>query len=87
MSELGVVGGEEVRGGRPDWVGRLRRRFLLLLAVTALCCVAYLAGVWSAMNTHITCNVSGHATIVCGDTSDPAPAPPARRPPQATGSA
>ena len=53
MSEL-VDGGEVSLGGRPAWVGRLRRP-LLLIAVTMLCGACYLAGIWSGMKTDFTC--------------------------------
>jgi hypothetical protein len=82
MSELGFDGGEVVRGGRPVWVGRLRRP-LLLVAVTMLCGAAYLAGIWSGMKTDFTCVSSKPGLIVCGSGKDaPAqpvhPEPPAR---------
>ena len=49
--------GEMARGGRPAWVGRLRRP-LLLIAVTVLCGASYLAGIWSGMKTDFTCVTS-----------------------------
>ena len=81
MSELSVEGGEVVRGGRPAWVGRLRRP-LLLLAVTMLCGAAYLAGIWSGMKTDFICVASKPGLIVCGSDgkvpavpAEPQPAP------------
>jgi hypothetical protein len=81
MSEL--VDGGEALGGRPVWVGRLRRP-LLLLVVTALCGLAYLAGIWSGMKTDFTCVASKPGVIVCGSGADaPAvPATPARETPK-----
>lgn len=73
MSELVDKG--EVRGGRPERVGRLRRP-LLLIAVTVLCGAAYLAGIWSGMKTDFTCVTSKPGLIVCGS-GDDAPAVPA----------
>jgi hypothetical protein len=78
MSEL--VDGGEARGGRPAWVGRLRRP-LLLIAVTALCGLAYLAGIWSGMRTDFTCVASKPGLIVCGS-GDDAPAVPAKPAPK-----
>jgi hypothetical protein len=73
MSEL-VDGGEVSLGGRPGWVGRLRRP-LLLIAVTMLCGACYLAGIWSGMKTDFTCVTSKPGLIVCGS-GDDAPAVP-----------
>ena len=74
MSEF--VDGGEARGGRPAWVGRLRRP-LLLIAVTVLCSAAYLAGIWSGMKTDFTCVTSKPGLMVCGSGND-APTLPAR---------
>ena len=63
------------RGGRPAWVGRLRRP-LLLIAITMLCGASYLAGIWSGMKTDFTCVTSKPGLIVCGS-GDDAPAVPA----------
>jgi hypothetical protein len=78
MSEL-VDWGEAPRG-RPAWVGRLRRP-LLLIAVTALCGLAYLAGIWSGMKTDFTCVTSKPGLIVCGS-GDDAPFAPAQPSPK-----
>ncbi len=72
MSELGIEGRNVARTSRPEWVGRLRRP-LLLLVITILCSAAYLAGIWTGMNTHVTCNVSGPGAIVCRDGADSSP--------------
>jgi hypothetical protein len=87
MSEF--VDGGEVRGGRPAWVGRLRRP-LLLIAVTVLCGAAYLAGIWSGMKTDFTCVMSKPGLMVC-ESGDDAPTVPAKpgpnTPKQESGSA
>jgi hypothetical protein len=87
VSELRIEGGEVVRADRPEWVGRLRRP-LLLLVITIICGAAYLAGIWTGMNTHVTCNVAGPGAIVCSDGSDSSPpAAPAPTPEEPTASA
>lgn len=59
-------------GGRPRVYG-------LLFAVTLLCGLAYLAGIWTGMQTSVTCTTVAQGQIVCGtDGLPPAPAlPPA----------
>jgi hypothetical protein len=74
MSELGFDGGEVVRRGKPVWTGHLRRP-LLVLAIAVLCAVSYLAGIWTGMNTHITCVASSPGQIVCGDGAQQPPPP------------
>jgi hypothetical protein len=81
VSDLGIEAGSVARASRPEWVVRLRRP-LLLLVVTILCAGAYLAGIWTGMNTHVTCNVSGPGAIVCGDGADSSPPPAPTPPPQ-----
>ena len=68
MSELVDRGGMS-RGGRPAWVGRLRRP-LLLIAITMLCGAFYLAGIWSGMKTDFTCVTTEPGLIVCGSGAD-----------------
>jgi hypothetical protein len=53
-----------------------------MIAVTALCGAAYLAGIWSGMKTDFTCVTSKPGVIVCGSAGD-APAVPARPSPAA----
>ncbi len=84
--ELGFDRGEVLGTGGPAWRGRLRRP-LLLLGVTLLCGVAYIAGIWSGMQGGMTCIASTPGVIVCGSDADaPAPAQPTT-PPQRSGSA
>jgi len=85
LTELGFDGGEVVRADRPEWVGRLRRP-LLLLAIAVVCGAAYLAGIWTGMNTNVTCTTTGPGQIVCASDSTqlPPPAPPAEPAPTPT---
>ncbi len=78
LTELQFDGGEALRGDRPAWVVLLRRP-LLLLVVTVLGGAAYLAGIWTGVDTHATCVTTGPGLIVCGrDKSEPpTQAPPA----------
>jgi hypothetical protein len=76
MLELGLEGGKAVRTDRRAWRLRLRRP-LLLIGVTLLCGVAYLAGIWSGMQGGMTCVTSSPGVIVCGSNADaPVPTPP-----------
>ncbi len=84
MTELGFDGGQAVRAERLEWVGRFRR-WLLLFVIALLCGAAYLAGIWTGMNTHVTCAATGAGQIVCADgeqvpPAEPAPASPAQTP-------
>lgn len=74
MSELSFDGGEGVRGDRPAWVGHLRRP-LLLLVIAVLCGAAYLAGIWTGMNTTVACRTTGPGQIVCASDGSQLPAP------------
>ena len=75
MYELGFEGGDVIRPRRVAWRSRLRRP-LLLLGLTLLCGVAYIAGIWSGMQGGMTCVVSSRDVIVCGSDTDGLP--PAR---------
>jgi hypothetical protein len=81
MSVLGVErGGAEAR--QRVTLGRLLRRFAVLLAVTLLCGASYIAGIWMAART-TTCVASGPGVLVCGTSPaapPKAPAEPARTP-------
>ena len=56
---------EGTRVERRRWSGRTRR-LALLLAVTALCAAAYLAGIWYGTQTRMTCVVHAPDRIECG---------------------
>jgi uncharacterized membrane protein YccC len=86
MYELGIDGGEMVRPRRATRRLRLRRP-LMLLAVTLLCGVAYLAGIWSGMQGGMTCVVSSPDVIVCGSDADAPPPVQATVPSKLSGSA
>ncbi|HEX4746674.1 MAG TPA: hypothetical protein VFU99_07310 [Gaiellaceae bacterium] len=85
MVELRIQEGGLQRVGRPGWA-RLVRRPLVLLAVTLLCCAAYLAGIWYGTQGGITCTTSQQGVIQCGDhagtplPAEPAPAAPRESP-------
>jgi hypothetical protein len=81
LTELGFDGGEVVRGDRPAWVGRLRRP-LLLLVITIMCGAAYLAGIWTGVNTNVTCATTSPGRIVCSNDESQLPAPPPAEPSQ-----
>jgi hypothetical protein len=77
-----------MRGDRPAWVGYLRRP-LLVLAITLLCGAAYLFGIWTGMNTNVTCVTTAPGRIVCDSDGSklPAPLPPTEPSQPTTGSA
>jgi hypothetical protein len=69
-------------GERTRWRPR-PGRLLLLLAIAALCCAAYLAGVWYGTSGRMTCTVTGSGEMRCStDAGEPAPAQPELSPPE-----
>ena len=80
MSLKGEGGTTELLYGRGEGIRAARSqrgRMVLLLAVTLLCGVAYLAGVWYGMQGRMTCVVTGAGQMQCS-TGDLPPAQPAQ---------
>jgi hypothetical protein len=85
LAELGIDGGELQHAGRRGWVRHLRRP-LVLVAVTLVCCAAYLAGIWYGTRGGFTCTTSQQGVIQCGsDAGTPLPAEPTPAPPSEPG--
>jgi len=86
MTELRFEGGEIRPEYRHAWTRRLRRP-LLVVAVTLLCGVFYLAGIWSGMHGRMTCTMSSPTEMVCGQDADKTPPAQPTAPPPETSSA
>jgi hypothetical protein len=78
-TELSYGRTEGSRVGGTHW-SRRKRRLLMLLAVSALCGAAYLAGIWYGTQMRMTCVVHTPNRIECGTGVVPPAQTPASSP-------